>query len=629
MSAKFTYLGFYQLRPMIRWFLLLAIFSLCTACRPDDPPTPPPPKGFSLKSLDKPVHYSGIPLLTNDMARNQISDVNAEMFFSKDRGVTFSSEIMRNKFNAVMKMNFEGISQDRHAEVLLAIHGGLTKRKTIPDVYKENTTGLAFNAQSIDEDVELVVQTKNISNIVVQEETFLITQDSLKRYQFSFSKNDYHHFNFVLKGTSSQSQTGSLVLDEVYLASNTTFIPPKANDEFLTWLKQSSLRFFLDNYEQVNSDRGVVYESYLDDEKISISGISFALAAFHLAEQEQMISSVEAKEKTQAVLNWMVAQDWFDGSGGLNGFPHHYFRKNGFNLFPDISTIDWAMCAAGIRFVRQKYSSDSNIVTAATTLLERPKWEKALGSDGRIVMGFDGVTGNKNNYRWGLAFSEETELVYLEALASGKLDKTILSKVIRTKKSGFYPSWFGSGFTYNWLQLWTGTLSPYATNSTRAFQEDLKTSRTKLGGDYMGLTACFTMKELSSSGSGYVNWSRYISNQGSDISGASVAEVIQISPSPYGAALALPFVQSDAVGALWAYVDLGYYHPILGLPDTMRMTSLQELEVPVPNWNQTDLTMGPLVMAIEQVQNNSIATYFLKDTEIKTALDDLVQSFKY
>ena len=192
------------------------------------------------------------------------------------------------------------------------------------------------------------------------------------------------------------------------------------------------------------------------------------------------------RRRILSILRWFQAQNWFDGSGGWHGFPHHYFNQDGSYLYQDVSTIDWAICAAGIRVARQFYSQNQELVAIATELLERTQWEKSIGDDGRIAMGFDGKTGNINDYRWGLAFSEETELVYLEALASGRVSSEVLDLIIRNKKQGFYPSWFGAGFTYNWLQLWTGPIEPYAGNSRMAFEYDANTCDSKFEKQLMG-----------------------------------------------------------------------------------------------------------------------------------------------
>jgi hypothetical protein len=127
---------------------------------------------------------------------------------------------------------------------------------------------------------------------------------------------------------------------------------------------------------------------------------------------------------------------------------------------------------------------------------------------------------------------------------------------------------------------------------------------------------------------GLINWNNYIGNQGSSVSGASANEVIQISPAPYGAALAVPFIPSEAIQSLRNYADLGYYHPLLGLPDNIRMKDLPgSIDVPVPNWNPYDLNVGAFVLAIEQHQQNTVAQYYMNDDAVEAALQQLIQSF--
>jgi hypothetical protein len=89
------------------------------------------------------------------------------------------------------------------------------------------------------------------------------------------------------------------------------------------------------------------------------------------------------------------------------------------------------MCAAGIRVVKQYYANDAEILAIADELLARPDWTVALDEQDKIAMGFNGQTGERNAYRWALDFSEETELVYLEAVASGDLDASIFDAIVR------------------------------------------------------------------------------------------------------------------------------------------------------------------------------------------------------
>jgi len=314
----------------------------------------------------------------------------------------------------------------------------------------------------------------------------------------------------------------------------------------------------------------------------------------------------------------------------------HYYNTDGSGKWPGnhsaISTIDWAICAAGIRVVRQKYKDDPMLFSICSELLDRPQWDKVISNNpsnphglDRIVKGIQATTGKKTDWVWADAFSEETELIYLEALASGKVNDLALDRIYRQKRKGFYVSWFGAGFTYNWLQLWTGVQEPYYSNSLLAYQYDASTSLSKFEAPLMGLTACSTLSSINSNG--YLKWERYISNQGSSVTGAGSHEVIQISPAPYGAVLALPFQYNLAMNALRQYATLGYYHPLLGLPDNIRINDLPEkLQVPVPNWNPFDINIGPVAMAIEQIEENIIGKLYLQDNQIDSNLKKLINS---
>ena len=127
----------------------------------------------------------------------------------------------------------------------------------------------------------------------------------------------------------------------------------------------------------------------------------------------------------------------------------------------------------------------------------------------------------------------------------------------------------------------------------------------------------------------FIKWDNYISNQGASPSGATSSEIIQINPAPYGAALALPFQRASSITALREFVKQGFYHPLLGLPDSVRINNLPAgLEKAIPNWDPFDINIGPIAMAIEQTQQNTIGKLYLKDNQINTNLTKLKSSIK-
>lgn len=590
------------------------------------------------------IFYPGIPVYTATMGKYGFTELNSEWLIRKSSSVSASSSILRTGYDSQLKISFDNFSATSdYVEWAVAIFGKLTNRATVPDELLANVKGISFRAKSYDVPVKLSVQALDIEENVISTEKFAVKQDEMKSYNFVFNTQNFHSLSFKIKGNEQNStdfKKGAITIDDVYLTNNDIkeFQPPTEDIAFLKWIKESSLRYFLWQYRSVDNGIGTVLEHYADTDKVSLSGIGYAYAAFILAAQEGMISESTAKQRILSILKWQQAQDWDNGSDGKYGFPLHYYGLDGTGKWPSdasaVSTIDWAMCAAGIRVVRQKYISDNEIFAICDELLDRPQWQKVVANNasntyeyGRIIKGFNAFTGTPSPGVWADAYSEETELIYLEALASGKVNTLDLSRVYRQKKQGQFVSWFGAGFTYNWLQLWTGTQEPYKSTSILAYQQDAITSNFKFGLPLMGLTAGSTLSELDSNG--FVKWNQYISNQGSSVSGASSGQIIQISPAPYGAALGLAFQPSYAMTALREYVKLGFYHPLLGLPDAVRINNLPTgLTKPMPNWDPFDINIGPIAMAIEQTQQNTIGKLYLKDNQINTNLTKLKNSIK-
>lgn len=610
--------------PMTVLFFLL----LLARCTPDEDITPDimenPADSMAIRSaVDSAVYNIGIPLYNADQGKEFWTEFNTQMrsYWTDDARAVFR----RPYFNGNPYLSCLNERSAGDFGVRMAFFKTLFDEETLPPTLAERVTGLSFNALGYN-DGTLQVKILDAEEQLIAEEQFELEDKTFKTYEIRFEGTEAKEALFYRTSTGAADSTG-FALDDVYLKTEDTqpFTPPATDAPFLAWLKQSAFHFFDWNYVNVSSGKGVVLESNTDSDKVSLSGLGYAYAIFTLAAEEGYLSPAEAKERIRAMLNWQMDQNWFDGSGGWHGFPHHYFNTDGSYHWADVSTIDWAICAAGIRVVKQYYANDSEIVTMAETLLGRPDWAAALAEEDKIAMGFDGLTGEMNDYRWALAFSEETELIYLEAVASGDLEAGIFDAIVREEKNGFYPSWFGAGFTYNWLQLWTGPVEPYQTNATAAFEVDASTSLQAFNQPLMGLTACSTVKEARSEG--FLSWSQYISNQGGNVHGASLGGVIQISPAPYGAALALPFTYDKAMMALRTFADMGYYHEYLGLPDNVRMKNLPEGIQPTPNWDPYDINIGPVVLAIEQIQNNRVGALYLSDEAIQENLDLLIASF--
>lgn len=616
---------------MFRLLAIIFIAILVTYSSCDDPEGRKPPGIISL--VDSVSYKVGTLIYSGDQAKNFWTEFNTSIRKTESGqspGTLLS--IDRIAGNPALKCSFNAGDGNQFSGIKMAVYKTEFDTEPLPSEIASVMTGFSFNAIAFKVPMVLRVDAIDIAGKVIKTSRVKLRQDTIATFKIDITNQKLKRIDFKVVQSDQVNLAGqnAFAIDDVYLtdASMSPFVPPASDAVFLQWLKKASLRFFQCNFKTTGGNRGVVVESWTDQKKVSLSGLGYAYAAFLIMKNDGDISSAEAKEKIMAMLTWQYAQNWFDGTAGTHGFPYHYFNLDGSGLSKDASTIDWAMCAAGLRVVRQHYHNDAQIVTLINELLARPDWSAAIDANKKIVMGFDGNTGNANNYRWGLSFSEETELVYLEAVASGDLKPVIFESITRIRKNGFYPSWFGAGFTYNWLQLWTGVREPYKTNSASAFEADHKTSQAVFGRPVMGLTACLTLTDHDENG--FLRWSRYISNQGSNVHGTSInSEVIQISPATYGAVLALPFKSDLAIASLRDVVSLGYYHPYLGLPDNVRLSDLPEGVSASPNWDTFDINIGPQALAIEMLQKNLIASLYLHDPDIAVAFDALVSSFEF
>ena len=630
---------------LLKYFVFLYISSLALSCSKDAVKENETATDDQSEPTDvSTMKYPGIPIYTAEMGKYGFTEMNSEWQIRHSSSTRVSSKIERTSKNAWLKISFDNFSTlTDFVSLDICLFGKLKNPVAAPDDLISNTKGISFRAGNNETPIELTIEAQDIKGVLIESKVVSVVKGDFQEFQFDFNTKYLHHIYFKIdaknqKGTSLKN--GHICIDDVYLISNNSkpFVVPADDTAFLNWIKKSSLRYFLWQYRTVNGNQGTVLEHYEDDNKVSLSGIGYAYANFILATQEGMITENEAKEKIKSILQWQKAQNWDNGSEGKYGFPLHYFSVNGKGLWASdasaVSTIDWAICAAGIRVVRQKYSSDADMVSICNELLNRPQWQEVIANNpnnkhefGRIIKGLKASNGAKNPGVWADAYSEETELIYLEALASGKVNTIDLSRIFREKKQGQFVSWFGCGFTYNWLQLWTGTQEPYKSTSVLAYQNDAIMSKYKFGIPIMGLTACSTLSAMDSNG--FIKWDKYISNQGSSFSGASLGEIIQVSPAAYGAALALPFQKATAITALREYAKLGFYHPLLGLPDAVRIKDLPAgLERAVSNWNPFDINIGPISMAIEQTQQNTIGKLYLNDSAINLNLTKLKNSIK-
>ena len=65
---------------------------------------------YEIEHLSAPSHYNGVPIYTVDMSAKRRTEMNSQYSISDNsRFVTVSDEIIRNGYNAVLKINFDNV----------------------------------------------------------------------------------------------------------------------------------------------------------------------------------------------------------------------------------------------------------------------------------------------------------------------------------------------------------------------------------------------------------------------------------------------------------------------------------------------------------------------------------------
>lgn len=508
-------------------------------------------------------------------------------------------------------------------------------RNSIPDELATMVTSVQVNVRSPHAGTQFQLRALANDGEFVCEQNFAATE-KWQTFELTVPGTQLHVFQITSDGSESSSGPAAetdweLHVDDVQLvcADAPEFEMPRSADAMLSLTQDRGVRYFIWNYRELEPGRGFILDRNSFQDTISSAAIGYALPAYVIAQREGLLTAAECKRRTRALLRWLTDLDCDQGVGGRFGFPYHFLRPDGTRAGDsEISTVDWAICASGIRVARAVYAEDEQIVSLATELLSRPYWHAAKKS-GFISHGF-GSDGRLLSSVWGSSFTEEALLVSVEAIAAGGASLDLFARCDRQERHGYWPSWFGAGFTYNWLQLWTGPVEPLATNSTKAFQADIRFCREKFGGTKFGLTACETFSKRDERG--FLIWNKYLGESGSDVHLANPHEVKHLALCPYGAALAMPFAKDKAKAALLAYANESSFHPLIGFVDSLRVADLPEgCSEPIPNWTQFAIDVGPMWMAIEAAKpgGGRIAELYRSDPDIQRILTKLLASLDH
>ncbi|HVR78883.1 MAG TPA: glucoamylase family protein [Acidimicrobiia bacterium] len=193
-----------------------------------------------------------------------------------------------------------------------------------------------------------------------------------------------------------------------------------ADDDLLERLQRDTLRYFLDG---TNPRNGLVPDNTRVGSPSSITAVGFALAAYAVGVDRNVITRSEAIERTLTTLRffWESPQSDEPDATGYMGFFYHFLdMETGRRAWEsELSTIDTTFLLAGVltaaAYFDRETSDEREIRTLADALYGRVDWQWAQNGGLTVTHGWIPERGFLN-YRWE-GYSEAI-LLYVLGLGS-------------------------------------------------------------------------------------------------------------------------------------------------------------------------------------------------------------------
>lgn len=191
-------------------------------------------------------------------------------------------------------------------------------------------------------------------------------------------------------------------------------------DDMLDGLQRDTFRYFLD---ETNPRNGLVPDSTRKGSPSSIAAVGFALAAYAVGVERNVITRAEAIERTLTTLRffWDSPQgDERDATGNRGFFYHFLDMETGRRAWEsELSTIDTTFLLAGVLTAATYFDREANdereIRTLGDALYGRVDWQWAQNGGLAVAHGWTPERGFLN-YRWE-GYSEAI-LLYVLGLGS-------------------------------------------------------------------------------------------------------------------------------------------------------------------------------------------------------------------
>lgn len=192
-------------------------------------------------------------------------------------------------------------------------------------------------------------------------------------------------------------------------------------DPFLDSLQVRTLRFFL---EATDSATGLTPDRWPTPSPSSIAAVGFALTAYPIAAEKQLLSRADAARRVFNTLRffWQLPQsDQTQNVGGYQGFFYHFLKiPQGVREWNcELSTIDTALLLAGALFCQSYFDRDDGdepaIRVLADSLYRRVDWQWAMADTNGIKTSWRPEKGF-GPYIWD--GYDEAIILYILALGS-------------------------------------------------------------------------------------------------------------------------------------------------------------------------------------------------------------------
>jgi hypothetical protein len=397
--------------------------------------------------------------------------------------------------------------------------------------------------------------------------------------------------------------------------SGTSSTPPNngytgTDDQLLDDIESAAFQFF---WNQANPTTGFIKDranatgsdTYTDS---SIASIGFGLTALCIADSRGYATS--AALQSRALLTLQSLQTL---AAGHQGFFYHFLDWGTGARYNqcELSSIDTAILMCGVLSVRQHFSSNAAIVTAANQLYQAVNWQWMLNGGQTLSMGWTPESGFITTH-----WDHYCELMMMYLLGIGSSTYPLPAS---TWQAWSRPTYTYQGITYisagdplfvhQYSHAWIDFRnqhdsyadyfqnSVYATQAHKLFCLSLEAQFSDYGTNFWGITA-------SDSRNGYVAWG------GPPALGPLDGTVV-----PCAAAGSVPFVSADCIAVLRNL--RGYY------PNAWGRYGFTDALNPLYNWYNPDvlgIDQGISMLMAENYRSGFVWSNFMTNPEIKNAM---------